>query len=40
MAQQAVLNGFEPDEINPALRYCDVVTLVPDDANGLVAFAG
>lgn len=36
----AVLKGFEADEANPPLRYCDGVTFVPNGCNGVAAYAG
>jgi hypothetical protein len=39
MAQQ-VLTGFEADEVNPPLHFCDGVTLIPDGINGVAAYAG
>ena len=36
----AVLEGFEADEVNPPLRYCDGVTFIPNGCNGVAAYAG
>jgi hypothetical protein len=36
----AVLKGFEADEVNPPLRYCDGVTFIPNGCNGVAAYAG
>ena len=36
----AVLKGYAPDEVNPPLRFCDSITIIPDAVNGLAAYDG
>ena len=35
-----ILSGFDPEAFQESLRFGDTVTIIPDNANGLVAFAG
>ena len=38
--KQAVLEGYEADEVNPPLRFGDGVTFIPNGCNGVAAYAG
>ena len=35
-----VLKGYAPDEVNPVLRFCDSITIIPDSVNVLTAYDG
>jgi len=35
-----ILSGFDPETLQESLRFGDTITIIPDNANGLVAFAG
>ena len=36
----AILDGFNPEALQDILHYGDTITLIPDNTNGLVVFAG
>jgi hypothetical protein len=35
-----ILSGFDPEIVQESLRFGDTITIIPDNVNGLVAFAG